>query len=160
MRKLKLVLTGLAAASLAVTAGVASATQDDAATGGGQVLVGTKGAGDTIAFTASGTVNSGNGQVQYVDRDGGTGQDQTTYHGSVDCIHVSANVARISGTWRDGGAFQLYVEDNGEGAGADSDVVTVFPNVDEVTCDPDDFEEPDDEDKTALARGNAQVRDR
>lgn len=160
MRTLKLVLTGLAAASMVLAGGVASATQEDAATGGGQVLVGTKGAGDTIAFTAQGTTTSGDGQVQYVDREGGTGQGQTTYHGSVDCIHVEGNVARIAGTWRDGGAFQLYVEDNGEGAAADDDVVTVFPNAEEVTCDPDDFEEPEEENKTALARGNSQVRDR
>lgn len=160
MRTPKLVLIGLTAASAFFAAGVAGATQEDAATGGGQVLVGTKGAGDTIAFTAKGTVDAGAGQVQYVDREGGTGQGQTIYHGTVSCLHVSGNVARIAGLWRDGGQFQIYVEDNGEGAAADDDVVTVFPNAEEVTCDPEEFEEPEDEDKTALARGNTQVRDR
>lgn len=134
---------------------VASAAQQDAATGGGQVLVGSKGAGDTIAFTAKGTVDAGEGQVQYVDRTDGTGKDQVVYHGTVNCLAVMGNVARISGTWRDGGVFAIYVEDNGEGSGAENDVVTVLPG--ESTCD---FDEPEDEDKTALARGNAQVRDR
>lgn len=160
MRSLKFVLVGLTVASALIAAGVAGAAGRDAATGGGQVLVGSKGAGDTIAFTAKGTSLAGEGQVQYVDREGGTGQGQTTHHGTVSCLDVAGNVAKIAGTWRDGGPFQLYVEDNGEGAAADDDVVTVFPNAEEVTCDPDDFEEPEEEDKTALARGNSQVRDR
>lgn len=137
-----------------VAAGTAVAGQEDAATGGGQVLVGTNGgAGDTIAFTARGTADQGTGQVQYVDREGGTGQDQTVTHGTVTCIAVDGNVARIAGVWTDGGTFGLYVEDNGEGQDA-SDVVTLMP--DEMSCD---FDAPDDSDKVALARGNAQVRD-
>lgn len=72
MRSLKLLLVGSAAVAAMLGANVASAAQEDAATGGGQVMVGTKGAGDTIAFTAKGTVDAGDGQVQYVDREGGT----------------------------------------------------------------------------------------
>lgn len=155
MRSLKLLLVGSAAVAAMLGANVASAAQEDAATGGGQVMVGTKGAGDTIAFTAKGTVDAGDGQVQYVDREGGTGQDRTVYHGTVHCLGVAGNVAKISGTWRDGGAFALYVEDNGEGSAADDDVVTVLPG--ESTCD---FDDPDDDEKVALARGNVQVRDR
>lgn len=154
MRSLKFVLVGLTVASALIAAGVAGAAGRDAATGGGQVLVGSKGAGDTIAFTAKGTSLAGEGQVQYVDREGGTGQGQTTHHGTVSCLDVAGNVAKIAGTWRDGGPFQLYVEDNGEGKDA-SDVVTLIPG--ESGCD---FDEPEDEDKVALARGNAQVRDR
>lgn len=154
MRSVKFVLAGVTAAAAVAAAGavgVAGAAGEDAATGGGQVLVGTKGAGDTIAFTAKGA----QGQVQYVDRTGGTGQDQTTHHGTVSCLEVAGNVAKIAGTWRDGGPFNLYVEDNGEGKDA-GDVVTLLP-ADGATCD---FETPEDEDKVALARGNAQVRDR
>lgn len=152
MRSTKFVLAGITAASAVLVAGVADAGPTPKATGGGQVLVGTKGAGDTIAFTAQGTMEDGSGQVQYVDREGGTGNGQETYHGEVSCINVVGNTAYIAGVWRDGGTFQLYVEDNGEGAAADSDVVTLIPG--ESGCD---FDEPDDEDKVALARGNAQV---
>lgn len=156
MRPSKLVLVGIATTSVFLAAGVASAGQEDAATGGGQVLVGTRGAGDTIAFTAEGTVTEAEGQIQYVDRENGTGAGQTTYHGTISCIEAVGNVARLAGTWRDGGTFQLYVEDNGEGSAADNDVVTLMPG-EEPTCD---FDEPDDDDKVALARGNSQVRDR
>lgn len=156
MRTFKLALTGAAAAATLLAGGVASAAQEDAATGGGQVMVGTKGAGDTIAFTARGGATAADGQIAFIDRSDGTGQGQTNYHGTVSCLSVAGNVAKLAGTWTDGGTFQLYVEDNGEGANAESDVVTLMPGED-ATCD---FEEPDDEDKVALARGNAQVRDR
>ncbi len=152
---MKFVIAGCAVGAL-LLGGTATATQEDAATGGGQVMVGTKGAGDTIAFTAQGTLSSASGQIQYVDREGGTGKDQTTYHGTISCIEAVGNVAKMAGAWRDGGTFQLYVEDNGEGAAADSDVVTLTLGA-EPTCD---FDDPEDEDKVALARGNAQVRDR
>lgn len=154
MRPMKFVLVGALAAAAMAVAGVAGAAGEDAATGGGQILVGTKGAGDTIAFTAKGTPDAADGQVQYVDRTDGTGNGQTTHHGTVNCIQVAGNVAKLAGTWRDGGTFGIYVEDNGEGRDA-TDVVTLV-NTD-AGCD---FEEPEDEDKVALARGNAQVRDR
>lgn len=152
MRSAKLVFIGSVVAAGMLAVGVAGAAGESKATGGGQVLVGTKGAGDTIAFTARGNSVSAEGQIQYVDRDGGTGKGHTTYHGSASCIDVAGNVARIAGSWSDGGTFQLYVEDNGEGANAPDDVVTLMAG--EATCD---FDEPDDEDKVALARGNAQV---
>lgn len=151
------VVAVLASLSALILVTLASAgSQTDRATGGGQVLVGTRGAGDTIAFTAQGTAVAARGQVQYVDREGGTGQGQTVYHGVVACVDVEANVAKIAGTWRDGGPFQLYVEDNGEGANAPDDIVTVISMAPEPTCD---FDEPEEEDQTALARGNAQVYD-
>lgn len=149
MRSMKFVLMGLAAAGALAFAGVsATAGQGDSTTGGGQTLLGVKGAGNTIAFTAK----QGGGQVQFVDRSGGKGPDQVVHHGTVSCIDVEANVARIAGTWTDGGPFAIYVEDNGEGKDA-NDIVTLL---DESDCD---FEEPDDDQKTALGRGNAQVRD-
>ena len=144
---------GVAGAALAFTGSTAFAGQEDAATGGGQILVGTDGgAGDTIAFTAQGTADAAKGQVQYVDRTGGTGQGQTVKHGTVTCIDVQGNIARINGVWRDGGTFGLYVQDVGEGDG--SDVIALTPKIEECEGDPDSGE------KTALARGNAQVRDR
>jgi hypothetical protein len=153
-RTIALVGAGVAGAALALSGATAFATQEDAATGGGQILVGTDGgAGDTIAFTAQGTAEAAKGQVQYVDREGGTGQGQTVRHGAVECIDAEGNVARISGTWRDGGNFGLYVEDNGNGDG--TDIVALTP-VNNANC----ADDPEDENRTALARGNAQVRDR
>lgn len=151
---MKLVLATLLAFAAPFAAATASATQEDAATGGGQILVGTEGgAGSTLAFTAQGTMESARGQVQYVNREEG---GHEVNHGTVKCIAVDGNVARISGTWvDDDDAFGLYVEDNGEGAAAENDVATVLPG--EATCE---FDEPDDDAKTALSRGNSQVRDR
>lgn len=152
----------LAAATLGVAAlgsaflvtGSATAGQYDAATGGGQILFSSDGgAGNTIAFTAQGTADGARGQVQYVNREGGKGRSQVVKHGTVTCIDAEGTVARIAGEWRDGGTFGLYVQDNGEGAAADNDVVTIVPGVSD--CDFDDPDSP-----TMLARGNAQVRDR
>ena len=165
MRSRVLSLLALGGIAVLVTSVVAfSDTPGDGATGGGQVLVGTRGAGDTIAFVAQ-SINDGldaRGQVQYVDREGGTGRGQVHMHGEVECIIVEATdddgeaegVAFISGNWRDGGPFQIYVEDHGE-PNRGNDIVTVIQG--QEGCD---FEPPEEEDMTALARGNVQVRDK
>lgn len=151
-RTIALVGASVAGAALALSGATAFATQDDAATGGGQILVGSDGgAGSTIAFTAQGTADAASGQVQYVDR---SGDEQVVQHGTVTCIDVQGNEARIAGTWRDGGSFGLYVQDNGEGSAADDDMIALTPDL--TGCESD----RDDNDPTALARGNAQVRDR
>lgn len=152
MRSKTFALASLLAASAVLVTGVASAAPAPKTTGGGQVLVGSKGAGDTIAFTAQGGTDGVKGQIQYVDREVGSGKGQTVYHGQPACLDVVGNVAKVAGTWGDGGTFQLYVEDNGEGKDA-TDVVTLMQG-EPATCD---FDEPEDEDKVALARGNAQV---
>lgn len=157
MRKL---IPAVVAATAALSL-IAAGSPTDRATGGGQVLVGTRGAGDTVAFTAQGSQTDARGQVQYVDRDGGTGQGQSVYHGEVDCLYVEGNVAIIGGDYaeRDGGArFELYVVDNGEGAAADSDVVWIGEPPSDSYCDPENYEGDDAPDQ-ALARGNAQVHD-
>jgi hypothetical protein len=143
-----------AVAALALPAAVAQAgSGTDRATGGGQVLIGTRGgAGDTIAFQARGTQQAATGEVQYVDR---TDSGQTTAHGSVQCLAVNGNMAKLSGTWDSGGAFQVIVVDNGQGAAASDDTVTI-QQVDDPSCEQEDN---DDDDPTALARGNAQVYD-
>lgn len=152
-----LLAAGAAGAAFLVAGGATAAQPGvDSATGGGQVLIGDGGAGDTIAFTARGTADGASGQVQYVDRTGGTGQGQTVDHGTVECIEVDGNTARISGTWNDGeGAFSLFVVDNGQGSAAEDDIVTVT-RLTTPQCG-DDFEDPDNRD--ALARGNVQVND-
>jgi hypothetical protein len=151
-KTITLVGVGVAGAALALSGTSALAGQGDAARGGGQILVGTEGgAGSTIAFTAEGTAETARGQVQYVDR---SGEEQVVQHGTVTCIDVDGTVARIAGTWRDGGSFGLYVEDNGEGGNATSeDMIAVTPELE--GCESD----REEDDPTALARGNAQVRD-
>jgi hypothetical protein len=139
------------------TISAANAGGADKITGGGQVLVGTRGAGDTIAFEAqnTGTDDAARGQIQYVDRDGGTGQGQSIFHGEITCLVVSGNMAKAAGTFSGGGPFQLIVVDNGEDGNADNDVVALQEDQD-PTCEDDD---DDDDADTALARGNAQVHD-
>ena len=154
MKKKKLfTLAGVGAAGVALAlSGVsASAGQGDAATGGGQIAVSTDGgAGSTIAFTAQAVGDAARGQVQYVNREG---DEQVVQHGTVNCIDVQGTEARIAGTWRDGGSFGLYVQDNGEGGDA-TDMIALTPDL--TGCESD----RDDNDPVALARGNAQVRDR
>jgi hypothetical protein len=157
--KKKLVLTCAMAAALAIPVVAEAGSGRDRVTGGGQVLVSTEGgAGDTIAFTAQAVDSVRKGEAQYVDRTGGTGQGQTTYHGDILCIRVEGNKAKLAGTWREsdgGGSFQILVIDNGQGANSDDDLVTV-QNLQDPTCDDED---DDDDAQTALARGNAQVYD-
>jgi hypothetical protein len=149
----KILVVGVAV--LAVPAAVAfGGSGTDRATGGGQILIG-KSAGNTISFEARGTSDAATGNVQYVNRDTGTGQSQVTRHGRVSCLAVDGNMAKLAGTWDQGGTFQVLVVDNGQGVAADNDLVTV-QNTQDPTCDPED---DDDDGPTELGRGNAQVYD-
>jgi hypothetical protein len=152
LKKFLVVAAALAVAVPATVAFAGSAT--DRATGGGQILIG-KSAGNTITFSARGTSSAATGNVQYVNRDAGTGQSQVTRHGRVSCLRVEGNMAKIAGTWDQGGTFQLLIVDNGQGAAADNDLVTV-QNTQDPTCDEED---DDDDGQTELGRGNAQVYD-
>ena len=152
-----LVVLAVAVATAALAASAIAGSPNDRATGGGQVLVSSDGgAGSTIAFTAQGTQEEAKGQVQWIDRQAGTGQSQVRLHGIVDCLIVEGDSAQIYGHNRDdeGDTFQLFVTDNGEpNLGQD---IVAFNDEPVGTC-----EEPDDDDNgdTALARGNSQVYD-
>ena len=135
---------------------------DDRATGGGQVLLGSSGAGNTIAFTAQNVESAGTaarGQVQFVDRSAGPGQEQVKFHGIVTCLRVSGTMAELAGFERNTGEpFNLRVVDNGEGAGATGmDMIEFNDDVGDASCDDDDSD--DEEPELRLARGNAQVYD-
>lgn len=124
-------------------------------TGGGQTLADdqSSGPGDTIAFVAKGTVaddGTAQGQVQYVDREADAAQ--AVLHGTVSCLRVEGNTARLGGTWSDGSPFEIFVEDNGSNTDV-PDQVAVY-EVDTQNCTDDD-EETDD--PTALARGNVTI---
>jgi hypothetical protein len=151
MRTRIITITGLTLAIAISVAGAQAGSPRDRATGGGQTAVGLQGAGNTIAFTAqnTGSGDAATGQVQYIQRIDG----QDKLHGTVSCLRVSANTAKIAGTGRDGRAFQLYVVDNGQGANADNDMI-MFQLADQATCDFDPGNNVPE-----LARGNAQVYD-
>ena len=157
--KLKIALVVASIAALAVPFVASAGSPTDRATGGGQVLLGTQGAGNTIAFTAQGTPTDAKGQVQVIDRSVGTGQDQVKFHGLVECLFVDGTMAEIAGVERDSGAaFTLRVVDNGEGANASDNDMIFFDDVaDDMRCAADDND--DDDVQMALARGNAQVYD-
>lgn len=157
MGRARLVPVLLGAVALVVPVFARAGAQVDRATGGGQILFASRGAGNTIAFNAKGTSEDATGQVQFVDRRGGNGRDQVVVHGTVSCIDAMGNAAKIAGTLRNGDAFNLFVEDNGEGAQATDDDMIFFDTMAETTeCD---FDEPDQDELEALARGNVQVYD-
>lgn len=171
-------LIAAAVLSLAIP-GFASAARQagptEKVTGGGQVFFtfGTNGgapstdepvtgAGDTIAFTAQETGGVARGQVQFIDRSGGTGQGQVKLHGTVTCVEVDGNTARIGGvaTRNDdesrGNTFQMLVTDNGEGASNVEGDQIAFQFVANPDCGEQDGE---DDAQTTLARGNVQVHE-
>lgn len=160
--KLKHICAVAGMALVAIPASAAIAGNGDKATGGGQVLLGDSGKASTIAFTAQGTTDSAKGQVQFVERSAGAGRNQEKYHGVVDCIEVTGNMAIIGGFERGGDAeneadrFVLRVQDNGE-PNQGRDLIQFDDQSDAAdTCGDDD---EDDAPEFALARGNAQVRD-
>lgn len=157
------VISGAVLALAIAGTGTGSAGQTQyKVTGGGQTLVGSSGAGNTIAFNARGGSGAGNadGQLQFVDRSAGTGQDQVVRHGHVDCVAVHSfeedgGHATVGGVFRDTGErFTLDVIDNGEGAAAENDIIE-FRDSQSPECA--DRSETDDEPAIELARGNVQV---
>src|SRR5947207_12296637 len=151
MRRRTITITGLTLAIAIPVAAAQAGSPRDRATGGGQTAVSMQGAGNTIAFTAqdTGSGDAATGQVQYIQRVDG----QDKLHGTVSCLRVSGNTAKIAGVGRDGRAFQLYVVDNGQGANADNDMI-MFQFADQPSCD---FNPGNN--APELARGNAQVYD-
>jgi hypothetical protein len=156
--KLKAAVTCGVVVALAVPA-IASADAGDKVTGGGQILVGTSGAGSTIAFTAQDRGGDISGQAQWIDRSAGTGQAQQKFHGVVDCLYVNGTYAELGGLRKktdgtgDGNRFVIRVQDNGNGAG--KDMIEFDNKSGNFACGDDD----DDEASLTLGRGNAQVRD-
>jgi hypothetical protein len=154
----KLGKLGVAIAAVLVVAGASASagSPNDRVTGGGQTLVGTTGAGNTIAFTIQGAGEDVKGQFQYVDRSGGTGQDQVGWHGTPVCLEVMGSSAKaVISNNDDGSLWELLLQDNGEGANADNDIVTLTSD-EEPSCGSDD---DDDDSQVELARGNLQVYD-
>jgi hypothetical protein len=148
--KIKAAVVAGVVVALAVPA-LAGAASENKVTGGGQFLVPTDGgAGSTIAFTAQGTADGAKGQIQTQDR---SGDAKVNRHGTVDCVAVTGNTAKIAGTWRNGDFFHLYVEDNGQGSKATgADGLVLDYDADDNACD---FDTPDE--TSDLGRGNIKV---
>lgn len=122
--------------------------------GGGQIRVEVdpdsgQGTGDTIAFTVRDEDNTV-GQVQYVERTGGTGQNQIVQHGTPDCLFVQDNMAQFDVEFPDIGLQSVFVEEDVDGAGTDT--VTIAPGM------PGCGDEAPDE-ATELAEGSVEVQD-
>lgn len=172
--RIRNLLIAAAVLSLAIPGFASAGSAYDRATGGGQIFfsVDEDGnpstnepvaqAGDTIAFTAQEGRNGVKGQVQFIDRTGGTGRGQVKLHGTVTCLEVDGNTARIGGiaTRNDdagrGNTFQMLVIDNGEGLSNTEGDQIAFQFVENPDCGEQDGEE---DFQTTLARGNAQVHD-
>ena len=110
---------------------------------------------------------SGNGVLNRVSSDA---DQRVKFQFDIDCLSVSGNVAIMSGTITKlplapefvGGPFWFKVVDNGEGANADPDEITLF-----LFCDPND-PDPDCEllicandlglDLNPIEAGNIQVK--
>lgn len=97
------------------------------ATGSGQITIGTE--LRTFSFTArTDSSNNSSGQAELFNRNSGT-----RLHMAVDCLNVAGNVATMSGTITQdnvAGAFVgdpiwFQVVDNGEGAGAPPDLISL-----------------------------------
>ena len=162
MRASTRTIAALGMAVVATLAGSANAGSTDKATGGGQILLSSdgRGPGDTITFSAQRRADgSVVGNVNLIDRTDNTGKGGVHFRGDVICIDVEGNQAILSGVgeYKDGTttAYTLIVQDNGEGAAADNDLIT-FTKVDDPSCDREDG---DDDAAVELARGNAQVTD-
>jgi hypothetical protein len=149
--KLKAAVVCGAVVALAVPAIAGAAQAENKVTGGGQFLVPTDGgAGSTIAFVAQGTQDAAKGQIQTQDR---SGDAKVNRHGTVQCVAVTGNTAKIAGTWRNGSFFHLYVEDNGQGSKAvGADGLVLDYDADDNQCD---FDTPDE--TSDLGRGNIKV---
>ena len=177
--KLKLVLAGALAATMAFPVAAAdSASSRDKAIGGGQAFLDSRdanGAGDTVAFQAQREKGAedgsdlADGQIQ-VNRRGG---NAVKFHGTIDCLVVnggrSEGVAYMSGTTRASKnvpqqPFELYVTDGGKGQQEREDMIMLF--VGDETDQGDDGSADDEQGPcgfaeevsgVAMSRGNVQT---
>jgi hypothetical protein len=169
---------GVALASvlaLALAAVAFAAPSPFKVTGGGQILAsadssGVKGPGDTISFQAfmdnEGLDNTASGHVNVIDRTAGATTKKGKgihYRGTVNCTFLATDPALGGGyvelygnaTTKTGSTvpFLIRIQDNGQGAAADTDMIE-FDTTGNETCG-----ENDDEETPAayLARGNAKI---
>ena len=167
-----LAVGAVAALGFAVTAD--AAPQPYKVTGGGQTFVdydpeeGVKGPGNTITFQAfipgQGVQEDSTGQVNIIDRRASENGKGDHFRGTVDCTFLASDPAgggyvELIGhgikddVERD---FVVRIQDNGQGAAADNDLVEFDLAVQDPQCEEQREDEEDSPDFT-LARGNAKI---
>ena len=162
---MRTIVVGSIAVTSALAAGLApwaSADPPNGArvTGGGQIIASEQnggGPGDTIALDAQqldASNNSARGEVQYVPHASGG----LNWHGTVQCLVVNGNMARIGGAWTasDGstGFFKIVLTDSDEGAPqTGNDMIYLNPNASDSNCAAQDSNESEAD----LGRGNFQL---
>ena len=175
--KIRIVFVLAAVAAMAFAAVAYAAKTPYKVTGGGQVLASAesnsvKGPGDTITFNAFINDADGDmvdedatGKVNIIDRpQDGSGQSTTGkglhYTGTVDCAFIdpAGGYAELYGEARQNSQaptpFIVRIQDNGQGAAADNDLV----EFDYTNAPPQCDDEPEDEEfEFNLARGNAKI---
>ena len=134
--------------------------------GGGQIIAeGASGPGDTLAFQAQniggadGSADSdlARGQLQY---NGRTDDAPQKFHGTIECLQVEGDFARLAGTKRtesgETGFFRLIVHDvDNNGPQNGTEMLLFNPDASDVNCDEVDDEEYEDQ----LGRGNIQIHE-
>jgi hypothetical protein len=179
---MKVKVAGLAGTLALTASAVAIAAPGQATykvTGGGQTFASSsvdengkptvKGPGDTITFQAfiesSGAGSPATGQVNIIDRTEGAGGKGSHFRGTVTCAFVmptsdaeGMGYAELhgTGTTKNGTEtpFVVRIQDNGQGAAADADMVEFDYTDDNPECDED---ANDEEFEFTLARGNAKI---
>ena len=175
-------LTGVVALTASAVAIAAPGQQEYKVTGGGQTFASSqvdengkptvKGPGDTITFQAfisaasdaDGPGAPATGQVNIIDRTPGAGGKGAHFKGTVTCAYVmpesqdGMGYAELhgTGTTKNGNStpFVVRIQDNGQGANADTDLV----EFDYTDSNPQCEDEPNDEEfEFTLARGNAKI---
>lgn len=173
--KVKVVL-GLTALVAMVFAAVAMAAPSPyKVTGGGQTFASAdvgddgkptvKGPGDTITFQAfipTTGESEATGQVNIIDRTSGAGGKGDHFRGAVDCAFLTPSDAGGYAELRGHGIkddaerfFIVRIQDNGQGASADADLVEFAFSQDAYDCSDEDTR--DDQFQMTLARGNAKI---
>lgn len=167
----RILITGAVLAVAVAGAGTGSAAPSvHKVTGGGQTLLGTTGAGNTIAFTAQSAGAEGTaakGQFQLQNRELGNGRLKETVHGTITCVVVFSTTERggmavLGGLTRDGQPVRIDVIDNGEGRSS-TDMIRLSRGAaaqdggDDDEGDTSLCDVEDEAAETALGRGNVQV---
>jgi hypothetical protein len=168
---------GLAVAFALAAAAVASAAPVTyKVTGGGQTFASSqvengkptvKGPGDTITFQAfiptTGQSDASTGSVNIIDRTAGAGGKGVHYRGTITCTYLvtdgtGGGYAELQGTGQTNSGtttpFVVRIRDNGQGAGAEADLVEFDRNASTPDCSQDNS---DQEFEFTLARGNAKI---
>lgn len=135
-------------------------------TGGGQIIAeGASGPGDTLAFqaqniqgaTGAAGSDTARGQLQY---NGRLGDAPQKFHGTITCLQVDGNTARLAGVKRtESGAtgfFRLVVNDvDNNGPQSGTELLLFNPDATDDDCAAADSDDP----QSQLGRGNIQIHE-